>query len=67
MISNLSTLENATTAGTVVLYQNGTEVMNGAIIYDTLVVYGLDNLIMIQLVQLFILCILLSLFLIKSW
>lgn len=67
MISNLSTLVNATTAGTVVMYQNGTEIMNGAIIYDNLVVFGLDNLIMIQLVQLFILCILLSLFLIKSW
>ena len=67
MISNLSTLVNESTSGAVVLYQNGTEVMNGIISYENVVVLGLDNLILIELVEIFILVILLSIFIIRRW
>jgi hypothetical protein len=67
MISNLSTLVNESTSGAVVLYQNGTEIMNGIISYENVVVLGLDNLILIELVEMFILIILLSIFIIRRW
>ena len=67
MISNLSTLVNESTSGAVVLYQNGTEVMNGIISYENVVVLGMDNLILIELVEMFILIILLSIFVIRRW
>jgi len=67
MISNLSTLVNESTSGAVVLYTNGTEVMNGIISYENVVVLGMDNMILIELVELFILIILLSIFVIRRW
>lgn len=67
MISNLSTLVNESTLGAVVIYQNGTEVMNGIISYENVVVLGLDNLILIELVEMFLLIILLSIFIVRRW
>ena len=67
MMYNYTTLSNATTEGIIKLYQNGTEYLNGNVFLGKVAIAGLDNLLLVSLIQLFVLLFILALLITRRW
>lgn len=66
MSYNLSDIGN-TSQAYIVLYQNGTEYMNGVMNFNSMPVIGMELIALGNLVQLFILVLLLGIMITKRW
>ena len=63
---NISDVSGNTT-GIITLYQNGTEYLTGSIVLSDIPVLGLDMLILVNLVEIFIVVVMLFILISRKW
>lgn len=66
MSYNLSDIGNTSQAD-IVLYQNGTEYMNGVMNFNSMSVFGMELIVLCVLVQVFLLVLVLGIMITKRW